>query len=504
MAGGPPAPEPPRPRRVWLRPETWPSWIRRTFSIIAPVVLALGGAWVALIVAGTTHSYVGPLAVDVAFEPSLSGESIIHLDPVGAVVLDTHSGPVTLNISVRQLDLDGLSGIVSDPYSLTELDDQVVSGLQDLIIDAAIRSAIIAVIGGTLGAALVLRSVRRTLLAFGVTVAALVGTAGLAAITFDREAVREPTYAGPLTAAPQLIGNAEDIATNFDAYAEQLAGFVTNVARVYNTTLSLDTFQPADDTIRVLHVSDLHLNPAAWGIIGSVAEQYDVDVIVDSGDIVDQGSPAENAYVRSIRTLSGYPYVFVKGNHDSAATAAAVAAEPNAVVLDGEPVEVAGLRFVGAPDPRFTPDKSVRGVPDDTIRLGTEELADAVDELDPPPDVVVYHDPSHVELFDGITPLVLSGHMHQRDTYTLDEGTRVMVQGSTGGAGLRGLRNEEPTPVELSVLYFDPDDRQLVAWDDLTLGGLGQTSAQIDRHQAEADVAAKSPETPSPSQDLEN
>ncbi|WP_162606258.1 metallophosphoesterase family protein [Jiangella asiatica] len=490
-----------------MRPATWPSWLRRTLSVLSPVVLALVGAWIALSVAGTTQAYAGPLAIDVAFKPTIGGESIIRLDPVGAVVLDTHQGPVTLDISVREVDLDGLNGIVQDPNTLSSLDEEITNGIQDVLVDAAIRAALAAVIGAALAAGLVLRSVRRALLGAAVAAVAVVGTYGLAALTYDPESVREPAYTGPLAAAPQLIGNAEDIATNFDAYADQLAGFVTNVAAVYDTTLNLETFQPTDDTIRVLHVSDLHLNPAAWDIIDAVAEQYDVDVIVDTGDIVDQGTPVESAYVRPIGEL-GRPYVFVKGNHDSVATAAAVAAQPGAVVLDGEAgeaVEVAGLRFAGAPDPRFTPDKSVRGIPDDTIRTGTEDFADDAAELDPPPDVIVFHDPSHAELFDGIAPLVLSGHAHKRDTYTLDEGTRVMVQGSTGGAGLRGLRDEEPTSVNLSVLYFNPETKRLVAWDDLTLGGLGQTSAEIDRHQADEDEgAAQGPEDPSPAPDLEN
>ncbi|SDT72101.1 Calcineurin-like phosphoesterase [Jiangella sp. DSM 45060] len=497
----------PAQRRAWrdyTRPATWPSWLRRTFTLLSPAVLALAGAWVALVIAGTTQTYVGPLAIDVAFRPTLTGESVIHLDPVGAVVLDTHSGPVTLDISVRQVDLDGLNGYVADPYSLSTLDDEIAAGIQDVLVDAAIRAALTALIGGTLAAALVLRSVRRTALAAGVAAGAVLGSYGMVALTYDSDAVREPAYTGPLAAAPQLIGNAEDIANNFDAYADQLAGFVANVAAVYDTTLNLQTFQPNDDTIRVLHVSDLHLNPAAWDIIGAVADQYSVDAIVDSGDIVDQGTPLENSYVRPIADL-GRPYVFAKGNHDSVATAAAVAAAPNAVVLNGEPVEVAGLRFIGAPDPRFTPDKSVRGVPDEVLREGSEEFADAAADVDPPPDVIVYHDPSNAELFDGIAPLVLSGHAHKRDTYVLDDGTRVMVQGSTGGAGLRGLRDEDPTPVALSVLYFNPETKELVAWDDLTLGGLGQTSAEIDRHQADEDNgAAQGPEDPSPAPDLEN
>jgi hypothetical protein len=63
----------------------------------------------------------------------------------------------------------------------------------------------------------------------------------------------------------------------------------------------------------------------------------------------------------------------------------------------------------------------------------------------------------------------------------LPGGTRMFIQGTTGGAGLRALEGETPEPVECSVLYFDAKTKRLQAWDDITLGGLGLTSAQINR-----------------------
>jgi hypothetical protein len=58
--------------------------------------------------------------------------------------------------------------------------------------------------------------------------------------------------------------------------------------------------------------------------------------------------------------------------------------------------------------------------------------------------------------------------------------TRLMVEGSTGGAGLRGLENEEPTPLSLSVLYFD-EKQTLKAYDDIQLGGTGQSQVTMQR-----------------------
>jgi len=77
--------------------------------------------------------------------------------------------------------------------------------------------------------------------------------------------------------------------------------------------------------------------------------------------------------------------------------------------------------------------------------------------------------------------VVLAGHTHTREVSVLDDGTRLMVEGSTGGAGLRGLQGEDPTPLSATVLYLDPTTGALTAWDEITLGGLGQSEVTIQR-----------------------
>ncbi len=166
-------------------------------------------------------------------------------------------------------------------------------------------------------------------------------------------------------------------------------------------------------------------------------------------------------------------------------TQAAVAAQPNAVVLDSTtPVEVAGLRFLGIGDPRFTPDKDTRDVvaPSSVSQVGLR-MADAMatQPAGAKVDVAVVHDGAAAVQMDGTVPLVLSGHYHRREQHLLPGGTLSFWQGSTGASGLRGLEHEKPTPVRASVLYFDRDTRALQAWDDITLGGLGLVSAKIER-----------------------
>jgi hypothetical protein len=55
------------------------------------------------------------------------------------------------------------------------------------------------------------------------------------------------------------------------------------------------------------------------------------------------------------------------------------------------------------------------------------------------------------------------------------------VEGSTGGAGLRGLQGEYPEPLTCTVLYLDRGTGELRAYDEITLGGLGETEVTIQR-----------------------
>lgn len=193
----------------------------------------------------------------------------------------------------------------------------------------------------------------------------------------------------------------------------------------------------------------------------------------------------------------GVPYVFVRGNHDSSTTEAAVAAQPNGIVLDDDATEVAGVRFWGIGDPRFTPDK--------TEGLDVSEEREAADAFAPrasrrlrrhgPVDVAVVHDPRVAADFGGIVPIVLAGHLHDASMRDLADGTLLLVEGSTGGAGLRALQKDEPVPLVSSVLHLDRDDKTLQAIDRITVSGLGDAGARIERRVIadDADDDAGSP-----------
>ncbi|MFD0887214.1 metallophosphoesterase, partial [Streptosporangium algeriense] len=322
---------------------------------------------------------------------------------------------------------------------------------------------------------------------------AIAGTGAAVALTFRPQAVVEPKYTGLLAGAPSLVGDAESIVTRFESYRTQLAKLVNNVSQLYDTVSALPLYDSDPTSIRILHVSDIHLNPIAWNVIRSLTEQFKIDAVVDTGDLTDHGTGPEDKFTEEIGRL-GLPYVFVRGNHDSGATQKAVAKQKGAVVLDDTVKTVAGLRIYGLGDPRFTPDKSVAVDSNlESLAATGREHADRLALEGKPVDLVAVHDPTIARQFSGRTPMILSGHSHERSTELLPSGTRLLVQGSTGGAGLRALEHDEPTPVAASVLYFDRKTHRLRAWDDITLGGLGEQSVQIERHVESAPGRTISP-----------
>ncbi|HUR04885.1 MAG TPA: metallophosphoesterase [Nonomuraea sp.] len=463
---------------------TVPRWlpVRRIGRFVGFVAVVLIGAYLGLLVGGRETTSVGPVNTHMTAGLAWSGDTEIRVGPLGTLTLDTHDGPIGVTVTVDQLNVNDARTLFDDPAALEGLESWISSDAKDAITRLVIRSAASAVIGAVLLSLVVYRRRFRRVAFVGVTaIAAVLATLGTAAATWNPRSVAEPKYTGLLVSAPSVVGNAQDIVSSFTNYSQGLAKLVGNVSKLYDVTSTLPAYEPDSSTIRVLHVADIHLNPAAWDVIRSISEQFKVALVIDAGDISDHGSKAERVFVNAISELS-VPYVFVRGNHDSQAIADAVAAQPNAVLLErGESHDVAGLRIAGEADPRFTPDRSGVVMSNEQLAFLGRDLAWQLTRDGQKPDVAVIHDPTMGYPLDGAVPLVLAGHTHARSTKLLDNGTRMFIQGSTGGAGLRALEGQNPTPIECSVLYFDAATKRLAAWDDITIGGLGLTSAQINR-----------------------
>ncbi|MFH9430342.1 metallophosphoesterase [Streptomyces sp. NPDC017615] len=481
-----PVPDPPRDRKWWRLPRRTGGgrWLRA----LGLTGVVLVGAWLGLLVVGNVRAPVGPMDTTMALRPSLSGGTKVDVSPLGALTLDSHVAPVRLDVDVDRLDPARAQALVDHPERLSGLQDEVARDVERGTLDLAVRSGVAVVTGATALGLAVYRRPSRALAAGGLALTLLAACGVSAYATWNPKSVLEPRFSGLLSSAPSVVGNARSIVTDFDVYQRELARLVTNVTKLYDVASTLPAYQPDPSTIRVLHVSDIHLNPAAWKIIGSLVDQYKVDVIVDSGDTMDHGTSAENGFLDPVKDL-GVPYVWVRGNHDSRSTQRYLEGIGNAHVLDeGRAETIAGVRFAGIGDPQFTPDRSQATGGDAAERLAGARLASALRDQrakGTPVDIAVAHEPVAAAGTDGTVPLALCGHLHTQGTKLLPLGTRLRREGSTGGSGLRAVEGRYPAPIEASVLYLDRDTRHLQAWDEIRLGGLGRTTAEVSRHLVE-------------------
>jgi predicted MPP superfamily phosphohydrolase len=478
----------------------------------AVFLVAFAGVLLGVQLGGHTTSDVGPFSVDFSVEPSLTGDSQLQIPPLGSITVDSHDGPAELTGRIKLLDEQRTRELINDPQQIDAASDEAATDIGSAVRALAINTLLAAFTGSLLLGLVVFRNVRRAAASAGVALAIVAATIGTAAATFTPESIREPHYQGLLANVPAVIGDANNIYDRYGEYRGELIRIVTNMSRVYTNISTLPVYQPDPNTIRALHISDLHLNPTSWEVIRAIADQFQVNVIVDTGDLTDWGSKLENTYAQNIGKL-GVPYVFIRGNHDTPETAAAVAKQPNAIVLDNSVRTVAGLTFAGIGDPRYTPDKSSGDLDphEERVLEAGKLLAETVakyneDHATPtatpaptPPsngqakpdgkggaaddgrvDVMLIHDPNGAEEMADSVPLVLSGHTHQRKVSKVDKDTTLMVPGSTGARGLRGIGEKNPTSLRMNLLYFTPGG-QLQAYDEITVSGAGQSKVELER-----------------------
>ncbi len=473
--------------------------LRRIGGVLLAIAVGIAGAWAALALAGGMRATLGPFEVrlDAAFGP---GVTRVSLPPLGDLTANTHVAPWRIDATLEEVHVEQLADELRVRGAEGVIDD-VQAVLPARMRALALRAAWVAVAGALLLALLVFRTRWRLVVVAVVTALVTVGGSQVATFaSYDPEAFRAPRFTGTLALAPQLIGPVETATGRIDRFRDELARVVDGAARVY---ASIGTAPGAGaDEIRVLHISDIHLSPLGTSFARQLASAFDVDFVIDTGDITSFGTPAETLILSQIPGF-GRPFLFVRGNHDSMALQAEMAKVPNAVVLDGRTVVEHGITVYGLGDPAFTPNKLA--VLDDArfaalVRSVGPRIAADVAALPRPPDIVAVHDDRMAESVAGSVPLVVSGHFHVPSDRTID-GTLFLRIGSTGGAGANVFTQEEGIPLSAEILHFAPgvggEPPTLLAWDVISESPV-TGNLTIERHVPPAPAAAETP-TPGPS-----
>ena len=448
--------------------------------VVELIFLAIIGTIFGVMLFGSSTLNSGPFSAELSIKPSLQGKTIIDLGPLGKISFLSHKGPLTVDVKLSSLSPETAGKFLKNTNNFKDYNPDLSGDLKKAFRGILLNSILSGLIASFL---IVLLAFRRWRIAlYGAIISLLFNAIVLstAFATYKPEAINQPKYQGLVTAAPTLIGSAKDISANFSLYRDQMAKLITNVSAIYSMADSLPVAVKSEEAITVLHISDLHLNPEGWDLVDSLVKQFGVDLIVDTGDISDHGTSIEDYFLNHIATYK-IPYLYIRGNHDSQHTQDVITSFPNTIVLDkGNVKTVGGLTFAGYGDIRFTPDKSKDSAPDLLVQASGENFASNIAGKEV--DVALIHDPQVALKLDGLVPLVLAGHLHKQKVSILPKNTFLLVEGSTGGSGLRALGNSKTaTPLQASVLYFDKKSHKLTSLDEVTMGGMNNPSVIINR-----------------------
>lgn len=303
---------------------------------------------------------------------------------------------------------------------------------------------------------------------------------GVGAITYNSNWVRQSRLTGTLAAA--------------ELFPNQLASYYQRGTKVYDVLGSIagiqaalqkqvDQDQAPDTAVRIMFISDMHLADT-YPLVAKYAQSYNVDLIVNTGDETEFGTPAEitPSYRSALESVTKIaPMLWVAGNHDSPSTVATMRTIPGVTVLGtkdrtiggysvtAQSLYAYGLHIAGVPDPRVyggTPPYDTND-PDEVAKLQRAAVTSAVGSLDAKDlniDIFATHEPGAVKALrdelKGQIRETAAGHLHaQNPPDEIQNGSELnLLEGSTGAGGLDNIvRGANRPPVEFSIESVAPD-----------------------------------------------
>ncbi len=434
------------------------------------VVLAtlLGGAaFVAMLpLVPSVQRDLGPATVSARAEIG-SGETTFVTPPLGSLAADTHDSLLDVEVNLEEIDIPEIEEALSADPSLTNLVDSVEGDLRALSLRLFLQLIIAGAAAGAFAAAVLpwRRSSDVVSAAVGGTLVAFVAMF-LTTATFEQKAFEQPRFTGALRRAPQVIeaanrgiGSFEDLSSSYEDLSQR---FVQLLALSVDPQLDI-----RPDAIILLHVSDIHSNPLGVEFTRRLARAFDVDAVVDTGDLTSYGHPFETNLIGRVEGIDA-PYLFVPGNHDSPANRAAADRLTNVELLNAEIGEVGDVSILGWADPTFTASNQITTEQGNELRLlDADDVLAAIDELGP--DILAVHDIRLASESFGSVGIILAGHTHERRVEERD-GTIALTVGSSGATGIGSLLVESALPYEAQVLYLTPGT---LIVDYVSLSGIG-------------------------------
>ncbi len=403
----------------------------------------------------TTRIFAGPFDIMLSLTPFQQGNTVINLPPIGEIKAYTHWFFFQFNITLLNIDIDVLSNNANDLKHMDTWIEELMWGARKGIILFGLHCMLAAFAGGAILTHLFCPSKisHRFWKGGGIAVLCfLLIIAITIVIPFNTAAFDSPQYYGMLSTAPWAMNFFDMGIAAVESLSEQLKTMTENLFYLFE---HLEQLSPVEtlSSLKVLHVSDIHNNPAAVDFVGKIVNAFDIDMVIDTGDITDYGTTLEAELVSGVADLS-VPYIFVPGNHDAPAVSESLR-NNGVLVLENEILEVEGLSIAGIADPAYYNDNIT--TPKNELEAYAESHRYIFEDRDHPPDILAVHDPIIGQALKNVAPVILSGHTHRIDIQQTEDNIFINA-GTTGGSGIRGLNNVDDISYSMFIMYYNKDE----------------------------------------------
>ncbi|WP_353892019.1 metallophosphoesterase [Proteinivorax hydrogeniformans] len=429
-------------------------WIKKHKDLFQIILLALIGSIIMVSLLSTTSFQVFAFEIDLAIQIFDRGYTEVNIPPIGTVRAQTHIPPLKLAVNLTNINLDVMEEI-TDPEKTEEIMALVIATITERFRVFIVRLLVLATLGGCLAVGVFYKKPKHVLLG-GVIGLVLMGILiGVTFSTYDDKAFENPEFEGILYAAPWMFGLLEESFEKLEDFSQQLEMLTVNLYTLFESIQYLDPLGTVDGDVKILHVSDIHNHPVAYDFIGQVIRSFNVDMVVDTGDITDYGTSLEAELISKLDNID-IPYVISPGNHDSPAVIERLQQMEDVIVLVDDVVDVNGVVIAGVADPS-SESTAMAVEPDEVYIQQVDKLRQTIEQSGKEPLIINTHHPLISQELQGEYPLLFQGHTHRLEVNAGDNDSIIINPGSTGASGIRGLLSKNEVPYSLVLIHLKQD-----------------------------------------------
>lgn len=432
---------------------------KRLYKIAPPALKII----TSLLVMSLAIQLLGPINFSTSafeFEASLKlwgkGRTLLYFPPLGKIIATTHWPPLDFHLLLVNIHFDELTALTGN-FSLTDfLSNSLLYAIKISLIKYMIFLFLLAFLLGIASSFFLARwrtGIKELLMPGLINVVVLAFFISTAILSYNTAAFSEAEYQGALEAAPwilHVLQEGKDIVNNIGFQFTEIIENISFLEKEMKTNIPLNGPQNEPrDTIKVLHISDIHNNPAAFDFIQRVVDTFNVQLIIDTGDLVDYGTDWElGLFQQNIQEIK-IPYIFIPGNHDSPLIIEQLQGFENVNVLENGAIDMMGLKIIALADPASS--STSPSLADDTLleekaKLLAEKVNDSEEVT-----LIAAHNPQLFKYLRQGGNLLLGGHLHHPFVKKNEEYIEINA-GSTGASGIRGLQKMK---ISFSLVLLD-------------------------------------------------